>query len=64
MRVISLSTLMGRTILDVIVDFRCEEPGRNCEKEFLRYWVQRGSLTVENEVIPPQPNKLVQAAAA
>jgi len=30
----------------------------------MRYWVQRGSLAVENEVIPPQPNKLVQEAAA
>jgi mannan polymerase II complex MNN11 subunit len=40
----------------------CEETGRNCEKEFMRYWAQRGSVTVENEQEPPIPNKLVQMA--
>jgi mannan polymerase II complex MNN11 subunit len=37
---------------------RCEQEGRSCEKEFLRYWAQRGSVTEENEQVLPQPNKL------
>ena len=37
---------------------RCDEVGRSCEKEFLRFWSSRGSITVENEQSLPQPNKL------
>jgi len=29
----------------------------------MRYWAQRGSLTVENELEPPKPNKIVKDAA-
>jgi len=56
--------LDGYDISGNVPNDRCEDKGRSCEKEFLRYWAQRGSLTAENEQVPPKANKLVQEAAA
>jgi hypothetical protein len=55
---------MGRPSIPKYIENRCDEVGRNCEKEFLRFWTSRGSITVENEQSLPQPNKLELDQAA
>ena len=52
MKAISWFILMGKDQIGYLwyLTGRCEKAGRSCEREFMR---QRGSLTIENEQIPP-----------